>query len=160
MTAAPAVRIVEVNQGDDPFGTDLIGRSRLVQGDATPSTVSLSANVTYDTPQLRVGITSLVTPRLVADIVVGTGETIVRKQQQVLGGYDRTNYVTGRLWVERQRRREDPRFGGRAQGRPRDRRERRPCPDATLAPAALRLRKLRDIDRPRVLVAAALAAGS
>jgi oligopeptidase B len=94
-----AVRIVEVNQGDDPFGTDLIGRSRLVQGDATPSTVSLSANVTYDTPQLRVGITSLVTPRLVADIVVGTGETIVRKQQQVLGGYDRTNYVTGRLWV-------------------------------------------------------------
>ncbi len=95
-----AVRIVPVMDGDDPFATDLIGRSRLVEGDASPSTVSLSANITYDTPLLRVTITSLVTPMLVADIVVETGETIVRKQQRVLGGYDRSNYVTGRLWVE------------------------------------------------------------
>ena len=45
-------------------------------------------------------ITSLTTPRLVADVVVDTGEVIVRKQQQVLGGYDESQYVTGRLWVE------------------------------------------------------------
>jgi oligopeptidase B len=36
----------------------------------------------------------------VADVVVATGEMIVRKQQIVLGGYDETQYVTGRLWVE------------------------------------------------------------
>jgi oligopeptidase B len=45
-------------------------------------------------------VTSLVTPRLVADVVVQTGEMILRKQQQVLGGYDESKYVTGRLWVE------------------------------------------------------------
>jgi oligopeptidase B len=94
-----AVRIVRILDGDDPFGANLIERSRLVEGDASPSTVALSANVTYDTPLLRVVITSLVTPRLVADIVVESGESLVRKQQQVLGGYEQSNYVTGRLWV-------------------------------------------------------------
>ena len=44
-------------------------------------------------------MTSLVTPRLVGDVVIATGEMIVRKQQIVLGGYDADYYVTGRLWV-------------------------------------------------------------
>jgi oligopeptidase B len=35
----------------------------------------------------------------VADIVIATGETLMRKQQKVLGGYDESNYATGRLWV-------------------------------------------------------------
>jgi oligopeptidase B len=94
-----AVRIIPTSIGDDPFGTDLLERSWLVAGDASPSTVSLSANITYDTPQLRVMMTSLVTPRLVGDVEIDTREIIVRKQQQVLGGYDRSKYVTGRLWV-------------------------------------------------------------
>ena len=95
-----ALRIATTLQGDDPFGENLLERSRLVEGEASPSTVSLSANATYQTTQLRVSITSLVTPRLVADVVVSTGEIIVRKQQQVLGGYDAKQYITGRLWVE------------------------------------------------------------
>jgi oligopeptidase B len=94
-----AVRLAPILEGDDPFGTDLLERSRFVEGDASPSTVALSANATYDTTQVRVMITSLVTPRMVADVVVGTGEVIVRKQQQVLGGYDPSQYTTGRLWV-------------------------------------------------------------
>lgn len=94
-----AVRLVPILEGDDPFGTDLLARSYLVEGDASPSTVALSANATYDTAQIRVLITSLVTPRLVADVVVASGEVLVRKQQQVLGGYDQSHYVTGRLWV-------------------------------------------------------------
>ena len=95
-----AVRLVTMLDADDPFGADLLERSRLVAGEATPSTVSLSANPNFDTPQLRVSMTSLVTPRLVADVVVDTGEKIIRKQQQVLGGYDPLRYVTGRLWIE------------------------------------------------------------
>ena len=94
------VRTVPILSGDDPFGTDLLARSRSIDGDVSPSTVSLSANVSYDTALLRVAITSLVTPHLVADVVVATGETIVRKQQQVRSGYDASNYVTGRLWVD------------------------------------------------------------
>jgi len=46
-----------------------------------------------------VSVTSLVTPRLVGDIVIATGEMIVRKQQIVLGGYDARQFATGRLWV-------------------------------------------------------------
>ena len=94
-----AVRLVATLDGDDPFGADLLDRSHFVEGPATPSTVSLSANPNYDTAQVRVSITSMVTPRLVADVVVATGELLVRKQQQVLGGYDPERYVTGRLWV-------------------------------------------------------------
>jgi oligopeptidase B len=95
-----AVRIVQFIGGDDPFGDDLLERSALIGANANPSTVSLSANPNYDTTQLRVMITSLITPRLVADVVVATGEIIVRKQQKVLGGYDANDYVTGRIWVE------------------------------------------------------------
>ena len=94
-----AVRIVDVLDGEDPFGDDLFERSTLVETSASPSTVSISANPNYETSQLRVSITSLITPRLVADVVVATGETIVRKQQKVIGGYDPDDYVTGRIWV-------------------------------------------------------------
>ena len=93
------VRYVAVLDGDDPFGDDLLERSVPVDAGPRPSTIWLSANANYVTTQLRVTITSLVTPPLVADIVVATGGVIVRKQQEVRGGYDPDNYVTGRLWV-------------------------------------------------------------
>ncbi|MFZ0768764.1 MAG: S9 family peptidase [Acidimicrobiales bacterium] len=94
-----AVRLVPLLSGDDPFGESMIERSALVEGGAFPNTVVLTSNPNFDTPQLRVLITSLITPRLVADVVVESGELIVRKQQKVLGGYDESSYVTGRLWV-------------------------------------------------------------
>jgi oligopeptidase B len=95
-----ALRLVALLDGDDPFGNDLIERSNLVEGGTFPNTVAISANPNFETSQVRVMMTSLTTPRLVADVVVDTGDVIVRKQQQVLGGYDETQYVTGRLWVE------------------------------------------------------------
>ncbi len=95
-----AVRLVAMQSGADPFGTDVIGRSALVNTDVNPSSVWLSANPNFVTSQVRVTMSSLVTPLLVADVVVETGDVIVRKQQTVLGGYDAEKYVTGRLWVE------------------------------------------------------------
>ena len=95
-----AVRVAALVEGDDPFGDDLIARSRLIEAETSPSTVTLSANPNYVTSQLRITLTSMVTPRLVADVVVATGELIVRKRQQVLGGYDASQYVTGRVWVD------------------------------------------------------------
>jgi oligopeptidase B len=94
-----AVRLVPMLRGANPFGDDLLERSHLVEGPASPSTVSLSANPNFETAQLRVSVTSLVTPRLVGDIVIATEEMIVRKQQIVLGGYDAEQFTTGRLWV-------------------------------------------------------------
>jgi len=94
-----AVRLVTTLNDDDPFGTELIERSSLVDGGVFPNTVAISSNPNYDTTQIRVLITSLTTPRLIADVVVATGEVLVRKQQRILGGYDESKYVTGRLWV-------------------------------------------------------------
>lgn len=100
LDGSAAVRTFSTLPGEDPFGGDVLERSTLVGAEVTPSSVYLSANPNVDTTQLRVVITSLVTPRLVADVVVATGELIVRKQQTVLGGYDAANFVTGRLWVQ------------------------------------------------------------
>ena len=94
-----AVGIVTLLEGEDPFA-DLAERVRLVEGGPSPSTVSLSANAVYDTTHLRVSITSMVTPRLVGEVDVRSGQLTVLKQQRVLGGYDESAYVTGRLWVE------------------------------------------------------------
>jgi oligopeptidase B len=95
-----SLRIVPLLEGEDPFGEGLVERSRLVDGGTFPNTVVSTSNPNFETTQLRVVITSLITPRLVADVVVDSGEVIVRKQQEVLGGYDESAYVTGRLWVE------------------------------------------------------------
>ncbi|MGH3732693.1 MAG: S9 family peptidase [Acidimicrobiales bacterium] len=95
-----ALRLVNLLSGDDPFGDDLLERSTLVEAGVFPNTVAISSNPNFDTTQVRVLMTSLTTPRLIADVVVESGELIVRKQQKVLGGYEESNYVTGRLWVE------------------------------------------------------------
>ncbi len=92
-----AVRIVPLTSGR--ISDDVLRQSYLVRSDVEPSTVVLSANPERKTTQLRVVVTSLVTPRLVADVDVATGRLDVRKQQIVPGGFDESHYVTGRLWV-------------------------------------------------------------
>ena len=94
-----ALRLVRLLEGEDPFGEDLLERSYLVDGDNDPSTVALGENATYDAGQVRVVMTSLVTPILVGDVDVADGTVHVRKQQKVRGGYDASRFVTGRLWV-------------------------------------------------------------
>ena len=94
-----ALRVVRLNDAEDPFGDDVLARSYLVAAGASPSTVGLGDNATYDADQVRVIMTSLVTPVLVADVDVADGTVHVRKQQQVKGGYDPSRFVTGRLWV-------------------------------------------------------------
>ena len=95
-----AVRLVSLDaDADDPFGGDLLARSRVLEGEVSPSTVWLGANPNYDTPHVRVAVTSLVAPTYVADVVVATGELLVRKRQRVLGDFDVADYVTGRLWI-------------------------------------------------------------
>lgn len=57
------------------------------------------ANPLWDAPVLRMGYTSFTTPNQVLDYVVATGERIVRKEQEVLGGYNREDYCASRVWV-------------------------------------------------------------
>ena len=94
-----AVRVVSTLDGPDPFGDDLEGRSWVIDAEVFPATVALSVNPNFRTDQLRISITSMITPRLVADVTVSDRTVAVRKQQRVLGGYDASQYVTTRLWV-------------------------------------------------------------
>ena len=95
----PSVRIVSLLEGDDPFGADVLERAQALSAGAKPSAVFVSANPEFHTPLLRVQMTSMITPRLVADIVVATGERLVRKQQIVKGGYVEADYVSSQRWV-------------------------------------------------------------
>lgn len=95
----PSLRIVRALDGDDPFGTDFLERATVVDAGQSPASVFLGGSGDYDTPLLRVQLTSMTTPRLVADIDVATGTRLTRKQQSVKGGYDEAAYITGRLWV-------------------------------------------------------------
>ena len=94
-----AVRLVTLLDGDDPFGEDLLGRSRVIEASVAPSTIVVAANAEHDSELVRVVVTSMVTPRLVADVVAATGQMTVRKQQIVPGGFDANQYATCRLWV-------------------------------------------------------------
>ena len=98
LEGSSAVRIVPL-PAHDPWGGDLLARSWLVEGPEQPSTVGVGANPNYETSSLRIGLTSLVTPYLVADVDLASRAMVVRKQQRVRGGYDAAAYATGRLWV-------------------------------------------------------------
>lgn len=54
--------------------------------------VSLAANPMFATSTLRFTYSSLVTPSTVFDYDMGTRERTMKKQQEVLGGYDPTKY--------------------------------------------------------------------
>src|SRR5205807_508163 len=53
----------------------------------------------WDTGVLRFSYSSLTTPTSAIDLDMESGERTLVKQQPVLGGYDPSRYVTGRLWA-------------------------------------------------------------
>jgi oligopeptidase B len=61
--------------------------------------VGLGTNYEFDTSVIRIGYQSLTTPNQVIDIDLRTGERTVVKEQPVLGGYNRHDYVAERLWA-------------------------------------------------------------
>jgi len=95
----PSVRIVPLLPEADPFGTDVLERAQILSAGAKPSAVFLSVNPEFATTLLRVQMSSMITPRLVADINIETGERLIRKQQIVKGGYEEADYVSGQRWV-------------------------------------------------------------
>ena len=58
-----------------------------------------SGNPEWHAPFLRMGFTSFVTPSIVLELELATGEKHVRKQQPVLGGYDPADYGQQRVWA-------------------------------------------------------------
>ena len=71
-----------------------------LEHDEPVQTVWCGENLMFDTSELRFVYTSLVTPRTVFDYNMETREKVLRKQDDVLGGYDSSRFQTQRLWVE------------------------------------------------------------
>jgi oligopeptidase B len=65
-------------------------------------TASPGSNPEYDTSTLRFGFTSLVTPSSVYDYDMNTRRRTLKKQTEVLGGYDPSRYATERTWARAQ----------------------------------------------------------
>ena len=59
-----------------------------------------STNLNFNTTILRYVYSSMITPKSVYEYDMTTREKILLKQTEVLGGYDKSNYVTERLWAE------------------------------------------------------------
>ncbi len=59
-----------------------------------------TANYAYDTKYLRYAYTSLTTPNSIIDYHMESREKIVRKEQEVIGGYDKSQYQSKRIWAE------------------------------------------------------------
>jgi oligopeptidase B len=62
-------------------------------------TTYASINLDFDTELLRYGYTSLTTPSSTYDYNMRTREKKLLKQQEVVGGYDPSQYETERLWA-------------------------------------------------------------
>lgn len=62
-------------------------------------TAFISINPEFDTPLLRFGYTSLTTPRSTYDYHMQTREKTLLKEQDVLGGFDKSNYRSERIFV-------------------------------------------------------------
>jgi oligopeptidase B len=60
---------------------------------------SPGGNLEYTSPTYRYSYQSFVTPPSVYDYEVGTGKSTLLKRQEVLGGYDPSQYASERLWA-------------------------------------------------------------
>lgn len=75
------------------------GSQDYVKAEESAYAMGLSVNAEPSTDWLRYTYTSLTTPASTYELNVVTGERRLLKEQPVLGGFDRSNYVTERLWA-------------------------------------------------------------
>jgi oligopeptidase B len=75
------------------------GSSHEIEFPETVYTSGLSANAEFETRVLRVSYQSMITPSSIYDYHMDSRERILLKEQEVLGGYDRSLYATERLYA-------------------------------------------------------------
>ncbi|MFH1701781.1 MAG: S9 family peptidase [Candidatus Zixiibacteriota bacterium] len=63
-------------------------------------TVYGTGNYEFDTDLLRVSYSSMITPRTIFDYNMKSHEMTLKKQEEIVGGYDKSEYVTERLYAE------------------------------------------------------------
>jgi oligopeptidase B len=75
------------------------GQSHVIEQTEPVYAVGTDANLEYDSDTLRFVYQSMVTPRTVFDYDMRARTRVLLKEQPVLGGYDRSQYETLRLWA-------------------------------------------------------------
>nr|WP_314497106.1 S9 family peptidase [uncultured Chryseobacterium sp.] len=75
------------------------GKKEFLKFDEPAYTVYPSGNPEYNTDNFRFGYTSMVTPASQFEQDLKTGKRILLKEQEVLGGYNKTDYTTERLFA-------------------------------------------------------------
>lgn len=103
-TALTATHLVvalrkDTTPGVEFFRLDDLTTSIVPAFDEELSTVSL-IDAEYDSPLVRLGYASFLTPDSVYDYVLDSGELILRKQTPVKGGYDPAKYQVTREWAK------------------------------------------------------------
>lgn len=82
-----------------PIGKDGYGQAEEIAFDSELMSAGLGANPNWDSPKLRVGAGSFVTPVRIYDLDLVTGERTLLREQPVLGDYRREDYVERREWA-------------------------------------------------------------
>jgi oligopeptidase B len=67
--------------------------------DSELMSAGLAANPNWESPKLRIGATSFLTPVRIYDMDLATGERKLLREQPVLGDYRRSDYVERRDWA-------------------------------------------------------------
>jgi oligopeptidase B len=62
-------------------------------------TAHATSNVDFDTDILRYAYQSMATPASIIDFNMKTREKVIRKEQEVLGGSFKDNYIEERVWA-------------------------------------------------------------
>lgn len=75
------------------------GKKEFLKFDEPTYTVYPSGNPEYNTDNFRFGYTSMITPSSQYEQDLTTGKRTLLKQQEIIGGYDKNNYVTERLFA-------------------------------------------------------------
>jgi oligopeptidase B len=76
------------------------GDTRRIEFDAPTYSCWGEENPDFNSQLLRFGYESMTTPETIYDYDLVTNEREVKKQKEVLGGYDPDDYVEERLWAE------------------------------------------------------------
>jgi oligopeptidase B len=86
----PAIRIYDLKSGE----------SHEINFDEPTYEVSLASNPRYSTNVVRIDYSSFVTPDSVIDYDMASHEKVLRKQKTVLGGYNKDDYVSERVFAK------------------------------------------------------------
>ncbi|NNE65117.1 MAG: S9 family peptidase, partial [Pyrinomonadaceae bacterium] len=85
------LRVIDMESGDS---------DRIDTPESVYSMGISGGNAEFQTSKVRYSYSSMITPESVFEYDMKTAETKLLKQQEILGGYYKTNYETKRVWAE------------------------------------------------------------